>query len=217
MHMMCIQRESPIRCQVFVNRTPKSCQRPQQHRHERPNAATTTSRFFIVCSVRVRAGLPRPREAKLHHHSASWRRLFFATSENLIPPQTDPGGPLCLGPVESEYRSYPLLESAQRSGVDPTSAHSHHLSRDNRHRTTRSPEPQSRGAVIRGFSPVDRLRKSRSTVSQERRCALNSTSPPMNPVGLPASGQKHHTVMLSSPLPGRSKISTSGAPVSSVR
>lgn len=67
MHMMCIQRESPIRCQVytlpdgngllshgvelhtqdqdmgmfrerlvvFVNRTSKSCQRPEQHRHER--------------------------------------------------------------------------------------------------------------------------------------------------------------------------------------
>jgi hypothetical protein len=49
-----------------------------------------------------------------------------------------------------------------------------------------------------------------------RRCALNSMSPPMNPVGLPASGQKHHTVMLSKPLPGRWNSSTRGFPASSV-
>ena len=47
--------------------------------------------------------------------------------------------------------------------------------------------------------------------------ALKSTSPPMNPVGLPSSGQKHQTVMLASPLPWRSQSSTSGMPPSSVR
>ncbi len=74
-------------------------------------------------------------------------------------------------------------------------------------------------------NPVTSLRSARSgffAVSKlpgvsYRSRALKSTSPPMNPVGLSSSGQKHQTVMLASPLPWRSQISATGVPWLSVR
>lgn len=119
-----------------------------------------------------------------------------------------------------DYRSQRIPESVQESGelTETGVVHSHDLPWKIVSEQREAPTVNLEEGDLRGFLAGGSIPKSLDLLfCQDRRCALKSTSPPRNPVGLPASGQKHHTVMLASPLPGRSKISINGVPTSLVR